>query len=415
MKDYGIHPCRRLKFVATINDDTLRNDMDPEYELQYIDIGNVDSSGRINDTVTYRFAKAPSRARRRVRDGDVIISCVRTYLQAIAAIQDPPPNLVVSTGFAVVRPLVHALDRELLKYVLREASFLAEVKKRSVGVSYPAITAAALRDIPVHVPPRGSQAAIANHVDREIAKMDAIVTEHERILGFLEDRRHAIIARAVTRGLNPDAPLRHSGIPWLGEIPEHWDTERARWLFTERDERSATGEEELLTVSHLTGVTPRSQKNVNMFKAATTEGYKICIAGDLVVNTMWAWMGAMGIAPMDGIVSPAYNVYEPRARLYPGYAAALTRLPVFAQEAARHSKGVWSSRLRLYPQEFFAISLPVPPLAEQREIASYVDRSTAKLAELRAAMQATMALIKERRVALIAAAVSGDLNVEGEA
>ena len=234
----------------------------------------------------------------------------------------------------------------------------------------------------------------------------------ERVLGLLAEKRRALITRAVTRGLDPRAPLRDSGIPWLGKIPAHWETERARWLFRERDERSDTGEEELLTVSHLTGVTPRSEKDVSMFEAKTTKGYKICLSGDLVINTLWAWMGAMGVSPVDGIVSPAYNVYEPGARLDPSYVDAFVRLSVFAQEVTRYSKGVWSSRLRLYPEGFYAVSLPVPPLSEQREIVAHIANETSKLDELRAATERTTVLLKERRSALIAAAVTGQIDVE---
>ena len=92
--------------------------------------------------------------------------------------------------------------------------------------------------------------------------------------------------------------MRDSGVLWLGQIPTHWQTERARWLFRERDMRSETGDEELLTVSHITGVTPN--EDVNMFEAETNEGYKICLPGDLVINTLWAWMGAMVL-----LLSPA--------------------------------------------------------------------------------------------------------------
>ena len=403
---------RRLKYAATINDDVLSEETGADYELQYVDIGNVDSLGKIHEIATYPFAEAPSRARRRVRDGDVIISCVRTYLQAIAAVQDPPDNLIVSTGFAVVRPCSGVLDAAFGRYVLREPSFLAEVEMRSVGVSYPAVNATDLGDIPVHLPPEPNQRTIAAYLDRETARLDALVAAKERVLGLLAEKRRALIARAVTRGLDPRTPLRDSGIPWLGEIPARWETEHARWLFRERDERSDTGEEELLTVSHLTGVTPRSEKYVNMFEAATTEGYKICLSGDLVINTLWAWMGAMGVAPEDGIVSPAYNVYEPGARLDPGYVDALVRLPVFAQEVTRYSKGVWSSRLRLYPESFFAVPLPVPPLSEQREIVAHIANGTRKLDELRAATERTTVLLKERRAALIAAAVTGQIDVE---
>lgn len=164
-------------------------------------------------------------------------------------------------------------------------------------------------------------------------------------------------------------------------------------------------------MSHLTGVTLRSEKDVNMFEAATKEGYKICRSGDLVINTMWAWMGAMGVSSLDGIVSPAYNVYEPKAHLDPSYVEALVRLPTFTEEVTRYSKGVWSSRLRLYPEGFFAVSLPLPPLSEQREIVADLAKTMRKLSELQAVTERAVTLLNERRSALIAAAVTGKIAV----
>ena len=262
-------------------------------------------------------------------------------------------------------------------------------------------------NMPVPVPEWERQNAIADYLDRETARLDALVAEKERLLRLLAEKRQALITHAVTRGLDSHTPMRNSDISWIGEIPAHWKAERARWLFRERDQRSATGDEELLTVSHLTGVTPRSEKEVHMFEAKTKEGYKICMQGDLVINTLWAWMGAMGVSPVDGIVSPAYNVYEPTGPLDPAYVDALSRLPVFAQEATRYSKGVWSSRLRLYPEGFFEIFLPVPPLSEQQRIVTFLNGERKKLYDLQTAAQRTVDLLKERRGALIAAAITG--------
>ena len=255
------------------------------------------------------------------------------------------------------------------------------------------------------------QQAIADYLDRKTAHIDSLVTAKVRVLTLLAEKRTALSTRAVTRGLNPGNPLRGSGISWLGKIPKHWGTERARWLFSGRNQRSGSGKEELLTVSHLTGVTPRSEKVVYMFEANTTEGYKVCREGDLVINTLWAWMGAMGISPIDGIVSPAYHVYEPTVQLEPGYVDALVRLPVFAQEVARHSKGVWSSRLRLYPDGFYEVSLPVPPLSEQRQIISSIDHHNQVFDAFAVAAEHTISLLKERRGALISAAVTGQIKV----
>ena len=405
----------KLKHVATINDEAVREDSDPAYEIQYVDIGNVDSSGRIGDTASYRFDQAPSRARRRVRDGDVLISTVRTYLQAIAPIRQPPENLLASTGFAVVRPRPQRLATEYCKYALREPSFLAEVEMRSLGVNYPAITASALANVKIPVPPLPRQHAIANHLDHETTRIDALMAVKKRILDLLVERRRALITDAVTRGLDPNASLRDSRVSWLGDIPAHWRTERARWLFRERDERSQTGDEELLTVSHLTGVTPRLEKDVYMFEAETKEGYKICLKNDLVINTLWAWMGAMGVSPVAGIASPAYNVYGLNESLNPRYVDALVRVPTFAEEVMRHSKGVWSSRLRLYPENFFDVHVPLPPREEQQAIVLFLDTERAKLDAARAAAERSVVLLRERRASLIAAAVNGhiDLGVLG--
>ena len=302
-----------------------------------------------------------------------------------------------------------------------EARFLARVLEghqqqllnawSKVGSTVESLESDLVGETEIAVPPLPQQDAIADYLDCETARLDALVAAKERVLGLLAEKRRALISYAVTRGLDPSTPLRDSGVPWIGEIPAHWKTERAKWLFRERDERSVTGQEELLTVSHLTGVTPRSEKDVNMFEAETTEGYKICNAGDLVINTLWAWMGAMGVSQTNGIVSPAYHVYQPGERLEPSYVDALVRLTVFAQEVTRYSKGVWSSRLRLYPEGFFQVFLPVPPLVEQRNIVAHIAREMKRLDELRSAIARTTLLLKERRTALIAAAVTGQLDI----
>ena len=251
--------------------------------------------------------------------------------------------------------------------------------------------------------------------DRETELLDTLIAAKQRFLKLVVEKRSSLSTRDVTRGLNPDAPLLDSGIPWLGEIPAHWGvwkTESARWLFRERDQRSELGDEELLTVSHITGVTPRSEKDVYMFEAKTRQGYKICRKGDLVINTLWAWMGAMGVSPVDGIVSPAYHVYELNEHLEPGYVDALVRLPVFAQEVARYSKGVWSSRLRLYPESFYEVYIPVPPLAEQRDIILSIGYQIDQLNAFKLEAERTISLLKERRSSLITGAVTGQIEIE---
>jgi type I restriction enzyme S subunit len=330
-----------------------------------------------------------------------------------ALVTETADDLVCGYHLAVVRPEPNRILGRFLFRCLQARPIRLQLELASTGVTRFGLPKGEIGRLLLPVPPLEQQQNIVAYLDREAGLLDGLVAAKNHLLGLLAEKRQALVNHAVLRGVIPEAPLRDSGVPWLGQIPAHWAVERTKWIFRERDERSPTGEEEMLTVSHLTGVTPRSEKDVNMFEAETTEGYKICHPGDLVINTLWAWMGAMGVSPVHGIVSPAYNVYAPNGRVGPAYVDALVRIKRFAEEATRFSKGVWSSRLRLYPEGFFEIWMPVPPIDEQRAIVAHIASETGKLEALRVAAVRTIGLLKERRGALIAAAVTGQIQVVG--
>lgn len=315
---------------------------------------------------------------------------------------------------ALLRPDQSKVLPAYLEYALKSPAVQSQIDLLCTSSTQKNISMDAIPRIRIAVPPLDVQQRISKRLESENLKLSTLVEHKNRLLGTLIEKRRAVIADFLTKGLNKDAPHRDSEIPWLGEIPAHWQTERAKWLFTERDDRSDSGDEELLTVSHLTGVTSRAEKDVNMFMAESLEGYKRCQAGDLVINTLWAWMGAMGVARQPGIVSPAYNVYQPVAQFDPEYVDLLVRTPRFVEEITRYSKGVWSSRLRLYPEGLYEAWLPVPPLDEQRAIVAHVQTETKKLDALAEATERTITLLQERRSALISAAVTGELEI-GEA
>lgn len=316
------------------------------------------------------------------------------------------------------------LNQHIFKVVLNEKRlkrsffswlatwFMEELGRDTHGSTMQHLTKDAFGGFPVILPPLETQTKIGDYLDRKTAELGQLIAAKKNLLKLLDEKKRALIARAATRGLNPDAPLKDSGIPWLGMIPEHWEVERSKWLLPEIDERSETGEEELLTVSHLTGVTKRRDKDVNMFMAESLEGYKKCNKDDLVINTLWAWMGAMGVSPVDGVISPAYNVYRPTERLLSEYLDMLVRMSNFISEITRYSKGVWSSRLRLYPEGLYEAHLPVPPLEEQREIVEGVNNKLSDFKELKSVTEKTISLLQERRMALISAAVTGKLSEE---
>lgn len=299
-----------IKHFVKINQTTMPETTPANYELAYLDIGNVNESGIIGEPQKFLFADAPSRARRVIQSGDTIISTVRTYLKAIAHIDSCPSNWVASTGFAVLTPDSNTLPK-YVSYLVHAQTFIDEVTATSKGVSYPAITSIELGSLKCAVTNSpDEQAAIVAFLDRKGAEIDRFLSAKLRLITLLREQKAALITQAVTHGLNPDTPMKASGTMFLESVPKHWEVKRGKYYFYEVDERSEKGTEELLSVSHITGVTPRSEKNVTMFVAESYEGSKTCQPGDIVINTMWAWMGALGISTLSGIVSSSYGIYN---------------------------------------------------------------------------------------------------------
>jgi type I restriction enzyme S subunit len=204
----------------------------------------------------------------------------------------------------------------------------------------------------------------------------------------------------MIEGLKPYAKYKDAELATLGAIPSHWVQRRAKYLFREIDERSETGAEEMLSVSHKTGVTPRSQKNVTMFMAESNVGHKLCRPDDVVINTMWAWMAALGVSRHTGLVSPAYGVYRPK----PGaptplskYADALLRTEAYRTEYVCRSTGINSSRLRLYPEMFLRIPILVPPPDEQAAIVRFLDHADRQINRYIRAKHKVLTLFAEER------------------
>ena len=178
--------------------------------------------------------------------------------------------------------------------------------------------------------------------------------------------------------------------------PVRWPMFRGKQLFRVIDERSEEGKEELLSVSHITGITPRSQKNVTMFKSESLVGYKLCQIGDIAANTMWTWQGAIGVSKYMGVVSPAYNVYRQNGDIYnPRFLDMLLRERKLVDVYHSLSTGVRASRLRLYPDVFLTISFPVPPRDEQDQIVRFLDWKVSGINRLIASKRKQLTLVEE--------------------
>jgi type I restriction enzyme S subunit len=211
--------------------------------------------------------------------------------------------------------------------------------------------------------------------------------------------------------LKPYPEYRESTLAAMGSIPAHWNELRAKYLYREVDERSATGEEVLCSVSHKTGVTPR-MASVTMFLAESTVGHKICRPNDVVINTLWAWMAALGVAKQIGLVSPAYGVYRPLAdsQLLPAFADQILRTPPYKREYMARSTGVNASRLRLYPESFLRIPILFPPPAEQAGIVRFLGAVDRKVNRFIRAKRRLIEVLTEQKQAIITHAVTKGLN-----
>ncbi len=219
------------------------------------------------------------------------------------------------------------------------------------------------------------------------------------------------------RALKRYDAYKDSGVEWLGEIPEHWEVKRIKYLFKEINERSATGEEDLLSVSQYTGVT-KKRDNVDegelLTNAQSLDGYKMVKAGDLVSNIMLAWNGSLGFSIFDGITSPAYSVYRLNTNFEKNYFHYLFRTDLYKSEFKRNSSGVIESRLRLYTEDFFQITSILPPLLEQTAIARFLDDKTAKIEQAIAIKERQIELLKERQQVLIQRAVTKGLDPDAK-
>jgi len=346
--------------------------------------------------------------------GDVLYGKLRPYLRKYLHVDR---DGCCPTELLVLRPSEAGYTDRFLFYVVQSQPFVALTGATSYGVKMPRTAWEDLGCNWFWLPTASEQHAIVALLDRETAKIDALVSAKERQTDILREKRTAVIAQAVIHGLDTDVALRDSGSKWLGMVPSHWDIRRNKTIFVEVDERSTTDSEELLTVSHITGVTPRAEKRgVNMFLAETTEGYKTCQVDDLVINTMWAWMGALGFTTYAGVVSPSYHVYRLRSKdlLMPEYLDLLYRTSAHLCEIMRYSRGIWTSRLRLYPEEFLGMRTPVPPVGEQQRICEYIEAETGLIDGVIDANIRHIELLRERRTALISAAVTGQVDVREE-
>lgn len=414
---------RRLKFVATCNDETLPETTDPEFEMEYVDISSVNLIEGITNVEALTFEKAPSRARRVVKHGDTIVSTVRTYLKAIAPIESPSINMIVSTGFAVIRPQ-EDIDSKFLGYALQNASFIDAVVANSTGVSYPAINPTTLTSLAVAYPSdRPTQQKIAAFLDWKISQIDTLIAKKKELLEKLKEKRLAVITQAVTKGLNPTAPLRDSGIPWLGKVPAHWEVKRLKFVArigngsTPNREDSGYWDEGVYPWLNSSVVNQETVTSADQFVTplALAECHLPRIQPPAVL------VGITGQGRTRGMASTllfeaTINQHLAYVKPEPSHAVVgfLRRVFDMAYSHLRsESENGGSTKGAITCEQISELAVPVPSLDEQTAIAAYVDVAITKIDRMAEKTESAIARLTEYRTALITAATTGKIDVRG--
>lgn len=269
-------------------------------------------------------------------------------------------------------------------------------------------------DLSVTVPSVEEQQFIAAHLYRETSRIDALVEKKTRFIGLLREKRQALITHAVTKGLNPNVGIKYSGVEWLGEVPEHWETKRVAAMFREVIRPGQT-DLPVLSISIHSGISDdelsAEERDRKVSLIEDREKYKRVCPGDLAYNMMRAWQGGFGAVAVDGLVSPAYVVAEPRTEFCTEYVELLLRTPMAIEEMRRFSRGIADFRMRLYWEAFRDVVLLSPPVEEQQAIIETIKREGMRIDALVSKTERSIELLKERRSALITAAVTGQIDL----
>lgn len=417
---WGVKP---IKFVVSYNDDSLTESESVNTPIRYVDISSVNHEEGISKTEEMLFGNAPSRARRKAKTGDVIISTVRTYLKAVAAVDDNHADCIYSTGFAVLRARPNHIHPSFLKWLALNELFIQAVESHSEGLSYPAINAPVLVGLKSTVPSLPEQTDIAIMLDRETARIDAIIAKKTRFIELLREKRSALITHAVTKGINLNVKMKDSGVEWIDEVPEGWEVKRLRHISEFKnssvDKKTYEGQA-AVGLCNYTDVYYNEfiTKDLSFMQAtaspAEIEQFSLQ-KGDVIITKDSEDPSDIGIPALvaddvPGVVC-GYHLTQIRtgdlntARLIHRTMQSHVTLAYFFVEAP----GI--TRYGLGQDTIGSVTICLPPLNHRGSIADWIDHETARLDLLALKTKLSIDLLKERRSAMITAAVTGQIDL----
>lgn len=388
----------------------------PDEEMLSVTItrGIVPQKALLADSSKKDSSNTNKAAYKLVQPGDIAYNKMRAWQGALGA-----SNLrgIISPAYVVMRPMADA-NPLYFHNLYRTPMFAKEAERWSYGITSDmwSLRPEHFKLIGSLLPPPAEQATIVRFLDHWNGRLEKAIRSKRRVIALLQEQKQAIIHRAVTRGLDPNVKLKDSGIPWLGDIPAHWEVRRNMALFSLRVESGVEGLP-VLQVSLRSGITMEELDQFGRPKKLIADAtkYKRAHQGDMAYNTMRMWQGAVGVSPCDGLVSPAYVVIAPRGGTVPEFYDYVFRTDLYKQQVNRQSTGIVSDRNRLYWDSFKQMPNLVLPETEQRDIISFILKETGGIDLAIARFEREITLLREYRTRLTADVVTGKLDVRAAA
>lgn len=344
--------------------------------------------------------------------GDLAIHSMDSFAGAIG----------VSDSFGICSPVLsvcvpkNANDARYMAYQLRLMSTRGwiEALSRSVRERTSEFRWAEAGRQTVAVPPVEEQKEIADFLDRELQDIDVLIGKQESLIAGLFERRTSLVSTVTLTGTRGKCASNSKPIDWLPPVPDHWRV-APLWSMFRRVKTTGHPDLDLLALYREHGVLPKASRNDNHnVESEDLSSYQLVKQGDLVVNKMKAWQGSISLSALEGIISPAYFVYRPHHEQNSRYFHYLLRSAPYVAEYNKISKGVRIGQWDLEPQLFRSLPVLVPTDQEQKEIVAFLDSELEKNTFLMDQCKGLVALLKERKEALVSAAVTGKINVRGK-
>ncbi|MCP5499960.1 MAG: restriction endonuclease subunit S [Leptospiraceae bacterium] len=304
-------------------------------------------------------------------------------------------------------------DKAVINYFYYKLlSMNKELNSISSGSTFIELSTDKLSSLTIPLPPLQTQKTIANFLDKETARIDKLIQSKEKLISLLEEKKQSMISQVVTRGLDPKVKLKDSGIPWIGKIPKHWEVEKARWLFTQ-SHIQVSDNDEIVTCFRNGRVTLRKNVREEGFTNAIKElGYQGIQKGQLVLHSMDAFAGAIGVSDSNGKCSPEYIICDPiKKSILNDYYAFIIRKMALNGFIQASCPAVRERAPRIRFSNFKDMLLPLPPRKEQKEIVEYLKKFITQTNNIISKTQESIELLKERRTAIISEAVTGKLKL----